>query len=115
MKRDRDQLWAEAVVKYRGAFPSYPSREFERRVIRPEQTARKVTDPWEVPIARWLEACCSAPDVTRITSNKVATEALGIKDADFDPAKAKRIGAVLKKLGWGSQRANGQNFWARST
>jgi predicted P-loop ATPase len=111
VKADRDQLWAEAVHRMRAGQQHWPDPEFERRVFLPEQDARKAVDPWEAPISEFLERCCSAPDKWRITSNEVAEQALLIDKKDLDMAKSKRIGAVVKKLGWTHKRANGQNFW----
>jgi predicted P-loop ATPase len=110
LRSDRDQLWAEAVHRMKAREQHWPEPEFEARVFKPEQDARKAVDPWEDPIAHYLERC---PEKDRITSAEVATVALGMPARDLDTGKARRIGAVLKKLGWAHKRANGLTLWVR--
>ena len=110
VKADRDQLWAEAVARMKAGEQHWPDREFEARVLRPEQDKRKVVDPWEGPIVRYLQES----QALRVTALQVAEHALSIQARDFDLAKAKRIGGIMKKRGWQSKRGNGLNFWVRS-
>jgi predicted P-loop ATPase len=107
LRRDRDQLWAEAVHRMKAGEKHWPEPEFEARVFRPEQDQRKVVDPWEDPIVRYLDES----QTKRVTSIQVAEHALSIQARDFDPVKAKRIGGIMKKRGWLSKRSNGLNFW----
>lgn len=54
VRRDRDQLWAEADFRFKGGEPWWPTEELERQIA--EQTEhRYVGDPWEEPIRAWLE------------------------------------------------------------
>jgi predicted P-loop ATPase len=107
LMRDRDQLWAEAVHRMKVGEQHWPDPEFEARVFKPEQDQRKVVDPWEDPIVRYLQES----QTTRVTSLQVAEHALSIQARDFDAVKAKRIGGIMKKRGWQSKRGNGLNFW----
>jgi predicted P-loop ATPase len=109
LSRDRDQLWAEAVHRMKAGEQHWPEPEFEARVFKPEQDARKVVDPWEGPIARYL----SESQADRVTSNQVAEHALSIMARDIDSGKARRIGAIMKKLGWMSKTSSGHRFWSR--
>jgi len=55
LRRDRDQLFAEAVALYKGGHTWYPDPQFEREFIWPEQDARFETDVWEGPVREYLE------------------------------------------------------------
>ncbi len=53
--RDRDQLWAEAVARYRLGESTLLNAE-ESALAAEEQQARMVVDEWEVPVTEFLEA-----------------------------------------------------------
>src|SRR5262249_32896375 len=114
LTQDRDQLFAEAVVLYRQNEPWWPSREFEQEHIQTEQAARYEGDPWEEPIARYLDRLHEK----KTTILHVAVHALqyelerpliapqGPQPARGTPinrlgtADARRIAAVMTTLGW---------------
>ena len=54
LRRDRDQLLAEAVELFNDGEHWWPPRDFEKQHIAPEQEARFEPDPWEEPIAAYL-------------------------------------------------------------
>jgi predicted P-loop ATPase len=114
LAQDRDQLFAEAVAKYRERVPWWPDKDFEREHIAPEQDARYEGDVWEEPIRRFLEL------KQRTTVLQVAIGALDFEEQkpsqNFVPGGAqpargtpinrlgtadqRRIMAVLTHLGW---------------
>jgi predicted P-loop ATPase len=63
--RDRDQIWAEALVRYRKGEP-YLLNADENSLAVEEQTARMVYDEWEGPI---LEFLTSGAGTTRRDAN----------------------------------------------
>jgi predicted P-loop ATPase len=52
--RDRDQLFAEAVVRFKRKRPWWPSRRLEARVFVKEQAARQEVDEREAIIQAWI-------------------------------------------------------------
>jgi predicted P-loop ATPase len=112
LKRDRAQLFAEAVYRYRKGERWWPDKEFERSVIQPEQEERFEIDAWETPIAQWLN---------RITRNRVqvcevAREALKFTaDAQVGTADQRRITRILGRLRWRRGKDWQGRFYLRPT
>jgi predicted P-loop ATPase len=92
--QDRDQLFAEAVVRYRERVPWWPDKIFEQQHIMPEQGKRYEGDAWEEPIANFL-----SKQTTAVTVIDVAEGALG-----FEPKIPVRGGTPINKLGTADQR-----------
>lgn len=104
--RDRDLLFAEAVVMYRQGEQWWPDRAFEAEHIAPQQEARFEADAWEDAIAQLLACRC------RITVLQVAKH-LQIDTPRLGTADQRRISAILERLGWsrGKRGPNGERFW----
>lgn len=94
LKRDRDQLFAEAVRLYRGGAQWWPDSTFEAEHIRPAQEARFEVDAWEDAIAEWLQG----KDETTVLA--VARMALSMETPRLGTAEQRRISAILERLGW---------------
>jgi predicted P-loop ATPase len=105
---DRDQLLAEAVTLYRQGLPWWPSAEFEREQIVPQQTARYEGDVWEEPISTHL-----APLIKTTIAN-IAIDALGFKTDRIGTADQRRIAAILTNLGWKPKRDMRGRWWERA-
>jgi predicted P-loop ATPase len=54
IKRDRDQLWAEAVHQYKASVPWWLETPELEALATAEQEARFARDDWELPIREWL-------------------------------------------------------------
>jgi hypothetical protein len=54
LKRDRDQIWAEAFARYQVDPKRWPTREEQEQFFTPVQEERMVVSPWEGLIAAWL-------------------------------------------------------------
>lgn len=106
----RDQLFAEARVAYEAGQPWWPTRDFERRVIVPQQEKRQAFDNWT---DRVLDAAHSLLTVT-IAQIWVS---LGNVNSGGDLSKldmiaSKRIAAILRKAGYEkSKGGDGKISW----
>lgn len=110
LMRDRDQLFAEAVHLYRSGVPWWPTSEFERAHVTPQQEQRFEDDAWEEPIAHFLA------DSTSVTVVQVGTAALGIDVSEIGTAQQRRIATILRRLGWThGPRTNRARRWIRSS
>ena len=107
--RDRDQLFAEAVVQFRDGSSWWPDKEFEQKYIAPEQAARYEADAWEENIAEYLDS------KEKVTVGQVAHEALHIETPRIGTADQRRIAAVLEQQGWKrlSKDWKGKRWWVR--
>ena len=94
LARDRDQLFAEAVVLYRDGAKWWPDRDFEAEHIRPQQAARYEADVWEDLIASYLLGR------SRTTVLEVARDGLSLDTTKLGKADQNRIAAALEQLGW---------------
>ena len=109
LARDRDQLFAEAVAKYRDGVRWWPDKNFERKHIMPQQAERYEADAWEETIAGYLDKHA------KVTVGEVARAAIGIETPRIGTADQRRIAAVLEQLGWRRQKKDweGNRWWAK--
>ena len=103
IKRDRDQLWAEAVHKFNAGQHWWLENDGET-AARVEQEKRTDVDVWTGVIAPAVKARVT------ITLLEVFKE-LGIPHKDASRLHADRVGRVMKKLGWETfrDRENGND------
>ena len=105
LERDRDQLFAEAVHHYWSGMRWWPTAEFEREHIKPEQEMRFDADAWEEPIRHWLTG------QSRVTVNDVGRGALFLEIADIGTMQQRRISGCLERCGWKRKRGTGGIRW----
>jgi predicted P-loop ATPase len=110
LRRDRDQLFAEAVHLYQDGAPWWPSRDFEREYMVPEQAARYEADAWEETIREYVGS------QTKVTVGEIARNALSIETPRIGTADQRRIAAALELLGWKRQPVawDGTRWWAKT-
>jgi predicted P-loop ATPase len=108
--RDRDQLFAEAVAKYRARVPWWPDNDFERQHIMSEQAARYEADAWEETIGGFIAVR------TKVTIGEVARDCLHIETPRIGTADQRRIAAALEQLGWKRLQKDwqGNRWWVRA-
>jgi predicted P-loop ATPase len=110
--QDRDQLFAEAVHRFRAGDHWWPDRDFEVTHIMPEQSARYEADAWEEVLREYLQT------KDKVLVSQVAREALGIETPRIGTADQRRIAAALERLGWRREHPDriswdGKRWWVR--
>jgi predicted P-loop ATPase len=109
LSRDRDQLFAEAVVGYDSGMQWWPDKDFERNHIAREQAARYQGDVWEENISEYVK------DRPRVTIGEVAQAALGFQTSRIGTSDQHRIRAILTALNWRREMAgtdsHGRRWW----
>jgi len=97
--RDRDQLWAEAVHRYRAGEAWHIT---DREVIdaaQEAQTERMARDPWEPVIEAWIAGR------HRVSVPEILKDAIGLPTERHDQTSQNRVVHVLAARGWKKGRA----------
>jgi predicted P-loop ATPase len=94
LRRDRDQLFAEAVHLFRRGAAWWPGADFESRHIIPEQEARFEEDVWEESISQFVSG------LQTTTVQEVAAKGLRLEISKCGTTEQRRIADVLLRLGW---------------
>lgn len=119
--RDRDQLWAEAVV----LFKREGLRWRDAMTLAVEHHSQyKVSDPWQAAIERWLaddemDDSTGQPRSARpFKLENVMVGALGLDASRQGMREQKRVASVLRGLGFVKRRATraegGKHVWERA-
>lgn len=104
LRQQRDQIWAEAVHRYRAG---------ERYWIMPEraadeQEARYQSDSWEEVIIGWLSGQAASEHyaanlvgpIDKISTTELMQYALRIEIGKHTRQDQMRVGAIMRRLGW---------------
>ncbi len=95
LKKDRDQLLAEALDCYRKGEHLYLTREIEGSAAQ-ETKERIVKDPWNDVISKWID---EHPEILEFTSEMIYTLALGGSTQNLNTGHARRIVSALTLYG----------------
>lgn len=113
VKENREQLFAEAVARYRTGEQWWLTTEEDAELARVNRE-HEAQDVWADPVADWLS---ERPFLTEVTSAQLLHEALGKEMDSWTTEDARRVGAVVRGLGWepAVKRFEGgrRRFWAR--
>lgn len=105
LARDRDQLFAEALLAFQQGLPWWEMPESAKN----EVAARTEQDPWQEIIYDWVIK--NSPST--LETPKIATDALGIQESGVHAGHSRRIATCLRALGWKQDRSNKKKYWVR--
>jgi predicted P-loop ATPase len=120
LRRDRDQLWAEALQRYRdGETWWLDDAETAQDAVR-EQSDRYQQDVWMEPLAKWLEspyprldphgpAADFSSSADSVTIPDILHHALGKLMPQWTHSDKIRIANCLTRLGWEKRRVGPKN------
>jgi predicted P-loop ATPase len=94
LARDRDQLWAEAVVRYEKGEHWWLEKTELVAAAEEEQARRFLIDPWEPVVEFWLL------NQTEVTTADVLAGAIKKDTAQWSKADEMRAAGILDRLGW---------------
>ena len=95
LERDRDQLWAEAVARFKAGESWWLDREVEAFAAE-EQEQRRQGDPWEEPILDWLGRQTKAEH----TVAEILQGAIGREVGDWTQRDMNRVVRCLRANGY---------------
>jgi len=105
IRRDRDQLWAEALALYRSDAKWWLDDAEIVQLAVQEQRGRYIEDPWQQKIITHAQEIAETPspgypDGRGSTSISEILGRLGVEVAKQDQAEANRVARCLKSDGW---------------
>jgi putative DNA primase/helicase len=97
----RDQLFAEAVVRFKAGEIWYPTSDEQERLFKPEQDFRTIPDPWESILGGWLETE-EATLAGKLTVDLILLKGIKLSPDRIGGAKqeAMRIASIMPRLGY---------------
>lgn len=115
LKRDRDQIIAEAIDDYRRGLPTYPDEKTQRDVIEEEQESRYEDDPWTDAVRKYLSgdhlsAKVKLPSAT-IADIATSPHGLNMPIERVTGVVQSRLSRILRKLQWISMRNKTSRWW----
>lgn len=112
LREDRDQLFAQAVCRYREGARWWPSEDEQNRLFEPEQSFREIMDPWETMAVNYLN---SSAVFNQVSTTQMLMECFKVEPSKIDPQRsmATRIGGLMKRLGWKKERPKREYIYLR--
>lgn len=107
LRRDRDQLWAEALAEYRAGTP-WHVRAAEAAFFSDEQDARYIGDAYEDRIRNWLEDVDADGRKDEVTTGQIMMRALGMEVSKWTLSEQQRVGRIMARIGWPRRKKGGR-------
>ena len=101
LRRDRDQLWAEAVHRYKNGEKWWPAGDFEPLEAQEEASETAEHDPWFDLVQEWI----ARQTKQFFSASQILTDALEMPKERMNRAAEMRLGKVLRRLGYESASA----------
>ncbi|MGR3609001.1 MAG: VapE domain-containing protein [Sulfitobacter sp.] len=98
VRKDREQLWAEAVHAFQSSEEWWLTSEFAE-IAALEQSERGEDDPWMVSIVQYCEG------EEAVACKTILAEAIGIPSERMSQRETRRVASILRSLGY---RRDGQ-------
>jgi putative DNA primase/helicase len=110
IRRDRDQLFAEAYVRYKAGETWHPDTDDFVKAATQEQSERTMQDPWLPPIESWVMASANRAKThdPGWTTAEVLLHALDKSPAAMTKADQMRVAVILRELGLSPTRSRTQ-------
>lgn len=96
LEHDRDQLWAEAVVRFHRGDVWYPTTQGEVELMSEEQCLREMPcDPWEEKIRAYMDVHVGE----LVTISYLLTHVVGVDVSISPQSVTKRVSCILARIG----------------
>jgi putative DNA primase/helicase len=109
LRETKDQLWAEAVSRYKAGEPWHITDPAILAAIAEAQEERRQNEPWETPVRRYLNNPKRQEE--GVTALQVLQDVIGIPPTEADKGQSMKMVRVLVSLGWrhvATPRLNGR-------
>jgi predicted P-loop ATPase len=109
LKRDRNQLLAQAVAEFKNEVPWWPDHDFEEGTIAGEQAARYDQDAWFSTVQEYV----NGSQATAFSIAQVARGALEMSPAHVDRGVQLRLANILRELKCKQKHRGTGNVWVK--
>ena len=101
LRQDRDQLWAEAVARYRKGEPWWLNTTELTQIACEQQNERYQPHPWDSVIERWVtKDRLTSTDPPEVTTANVLQYAINKDKGHWERRDEIQVGISLNRLGW---------------
>lgn len=101
LKRDREQIFAEAITRYRSGEAHHLTSTYTIEMAKIEQARRAQEDPWDDVIGAWL---ATGVDPAQLTTEFIAYGALMLPMSKMDRTAQGRLASAMKALGYVNEK-----------
>ena len=98
VRAEREQLWAEALLRYRNNEPWHLRQQRLLKAAAKEADERRICDPWEADIRKWLKK--HDRTVRGVTTEELLAKAIGGPKDRRTRGDQMRVARALRVIGW---------------